>query len=47
MFQFDNLAYIPLMIRKYYYSIELYNFTLLLYSDKILFMEGLLNEFYK
>lgn len=42
MFQFDNLAYVPLTIRKYYYSIELYNFTLLLYSATILFMEGII-----
>ena len=42
MFQFDNLAYVPLTIRKYYYSIELYNFTLLLYSDTILRMEGII-----
>ena len=47
MFLFDNLAYVPLLIRNNYCSIELYNFTLLLYSDTILRMEGILNEFCK
>lgn len=42
MFQFDNLAYVPLLIRNNYCSIELYNFTLSLYSATILFMEGII-----